>query len=93
MFPLFGHLGEQLGFLPSQGIHQGVTLSHQASFIVQSVFLGKQRAIDEQPPASVVQRKQCELGLCTEEGSMSHGTSTWPDSLQSVHRMLNATGK
>jgi hypothetical protein len=49
VFPLFGHLGEQLGLLPCQRIDQGVTLSHQAGFVVQSVFLGKQGALVRDP--------------------------------------------
>lgn len=45
VLPLFGHLGEQLGFLSRESVNQSITLSHQAGLVVQAVLLGKQRAL------------------------------------------------
>lgn len=39
VLPLFGDLGEQLGFLPGQSIDQRITLSHQAGLVVQAILL------------------------------------------------------
>lgn len=39
VLPLFGNLGEELGFLPRQSLNKGVTLSHQAGLELHPVLL------------------------------------------------------
>ena len=50
MLPLFGDLGEQLGFLPGQSIDQRITLSHQAGLVVQAILLWDAESFSRRRP-------------------------------------------
>lgn len=71
MLPLFGDLGEQLGFLPGQSIDQRIALSHQAGLVVQAILLWDTEGFREQARRDVAGARDTAAsasGSCSQTG-------------------------